>query len=186
VFGSNTRLSRDVAVLWAKPVDADFHARFSALQRHYRYLIFNRPVRSALWDAQVSWFCRPLDVAKMQEAAVYLHGEHDFSAFRASSCQAKNPVRTVSQLTLRAQGDWLALDIVANGFLHHMVRNIAGSLLAVGQGQYPPDWIKAVLASRSRSLAGVTALPNGLYFCQVIYPAHYALPQIAPAWPLSH
>lgn len=178
VFGCNRNLPDDVVILWAKPVADDFHARFSALARHYRYLIYNRHVRPAIHAQQVSWQYRPLAIDKMRQAAQYLIGEHDFDAFRASHCQAHNPVRTLSHLDIQQQGDLIALDLSANAFLYHMVRNIAGSLMAVGYGKYPPEWIETVLASKQRCLADVTAPPNGLCFYGVSYPAHFQLPSV--------
>lgn len=175
VLGTNTRLPNDIGVNWAKPVDVSFHARFSALRRRYRYVICNRPVRPAILDKLVSWDYRPLDEQRMQQAAVYLQGEHDFSSYRAMQCQAKSPVRTVHQLEVTRSGDFIYIDIEANAFLHHMVRNIAGVLMAIGAGEKPVDWASEVLEHRDRRMGGVTAPPHGLYFMKVSYPEEFGI-----------
>lgn len=175
VFGANTHLPADVCVRWAQPVADDFHARFSAVRRHYRYVIFNSPVRSAVLAAGVAWDYRVLDVARMQAAAAHLLGRHDFSSYRAQACQAKSPVRTVQRLDVARRGDFVVLDIVADAFLHHMVRNIAGVLMAIGAGEREPDWSREVLEHRDRRLGGVNAVPAGLYFVGVEYPPHYGI-----------
>lgn len=176
VMGGNVNLPPTVSMLWAKPVDADFHARFSALARHYRYVILNRPSRPALAHGQLTWECRPLDVQRMRDGAVHLVGEHDFSAYRALGCQAKSPVRVLHRLVVERRGDRIILELSANGFLHHMVRNIAGVLMQVGRKERSPDWVKEVLDGRDRTRGGVTAHPNGLCFVGVDYPAAYGLP----------
>jgi tRNA pseudouridine38-40 synthase len=176
VLGSNVNLPGDCAVRWAQPVDRDFHARFSASARHYRYRILTRPTRSALERDRALWVHRPLDLGRMQEAAVTLIGEHDFSSFRALGCQAKSPVRRVLYLDLAAMPGGIELSIGANGFLHHMVRNIVGVLLAIGRGEAPMDWTQELLAVRDRTRGGVTAPPQGLYFVRVDYPAEFDLP----------
>ncbi len=176
VLGSNVHLPRDVALLWAQPVDETFHARFSATARHYRYVILNRAVRPAILDQRVTWFHRPLEVERMQAAAAYLVGEHDFSSYRALSCQAKSPVRTLYQLDVNRCTDEVRIALVANGFLHHMVRNIAGVLMSIGAGDRKPAWAGEVLAVRDRRLGGVTAAPGGLYLMKVDYPQGYGLP----------
>ncbi len=170
VFGTNVNLPPELNVLWARPVAARFHARFSATARHYRYLILNRPTRSALWAGRMTWECRPLDVDRMNAAAHYLIGEHDFSAYRARGCQAKSPIRRIFRLEARREGDQVCLEVSANAFLHHMVRNIAGVLMAVGGGKAEPSWAGEVLATRDRALGGVTAPPHGLYLARVDYP----------------
>ena len=179
VLGTNTNLPADVAVRWAVRVSEAFHARFSAIARHYRYLILTRATRSALERERAVWVHRPLDLAAMQRAAAALVGEHDFSSFRAIACQAKSPVRRVHYLELRQRGELIELHIGANGFLHHMVRNIAGVLLAIGRGEAPVAWTRELLALRDRTLGGVTAPPNGLYLARVDYPPEHALPQVA-------
>jgi tRNA pseudouridine38-40 synthase len=175
-LGVNTNLPDDVAVQWAAEVDPTFHARFSAQGRHYRYLILRQPLRSALWHGRALWTHRPLDVARMQEAARALIGRHDFTSFRALACQAKSPVRTVRYLRLREQGALLELTIGADGFLHHMVRNIVGVLMAVGRGEASAGWTAELLALKDRTRGGVTAPAHGLYLTQVDYPASSGLP----------
>lgn len=178
VMGGNINLPPAVCLLWAKPVVDEFHARFSARARSYRYTILNRPSRPALGHAQLTWECRPLEVGLMKAGAKYLVGEHDFNAYRALGCQAKSPVRTLHWLDVERRGDIITLDLCANGFLHHMVRNIAGVLMAVGRGERSPDWVKEVLDGRDRTRGGVTAHPNGLCFLGVDYPEEFDLPKI--------
>ena len=175
VFGTNSNLPKAVSVLWAKPVPADFHARYSALARRYRYVILSRPVRPTFLARRVTWDYRTLDERRMRIAAGFLLGEHDFSAFRAVSCQARTAVRTISQLDVQRHGDFIVIDVEANAFLHHMVRNIAGVLMAIGAGEREVDWAKAVLESRDRRQGGVTAPPYGLYLMRVTYPAEYGI-----------
>lgn len=181
LLGLNSNLPLDVAVHWIKPVAEEFHARYRARARHYRYTILNRQTRPALERARCTWIHRPLDAERMQTAAQDLLGEHDFSAFRAVECQARSPVRTVYRIVVRRAGEYLMLDVVANGFLHHMVRNIAGALIAIGEGKQEPDWARRVLAGRDRTLAGITAPPQGLCFMAVLYPPVYAIPVTADA-----
>ena len=176
LLGTNSRLPDDVCVRWIQRVPADFHARFSARARRYRYSLLNRKVRPALDARYVAWLREPLDAARMQAAAQHFLGEHDFNAFRTVACQAPNPVRTVHALEVRREGDYLHFDIQANAFLHHMVRNIVGSLLLVGQGEREPDWIAEVLRGRDRNLAGPTAPSRGLTFLCPLYPAQWQLP----------
>ena len=180
VMGTNANLPKSVAVLWAKPVSADFHARFSAQRRRYRYVIFNRPVRPTFLQHRVAWAYRPLDVVRMQAAARPLLGEHDFNAYRAQACQAKSPVRTLYRLDVARHGEFIALDLEANGFLHHMVRNIAGVLMAIGSGEQDVAWSAEVLARRDRTLGGVTAPACGLYLVGVQYPPDFGLPVLSP------
>jgi len=176
VLGANTYLPRDISVAWVVPVPAHFHARYSAEARTYRYFIFNRNVRSALAERRAAHIHRPLDAERMRESARWLIGEHDFSAFRSSECQAKSTVRRLTQLAVERDGDWVAIQVTANAFLHHMVRNIAGLLIAVGQGEREPQWAREVLESRDRTKGHVTAPPEGLYFWSVDYPAAFGLP----------
>ncbi|MEQ8232999.1 MAG: tRNA pseudouridine(38-40) synthase TruA [Gammaproteobacteria bacterium] len=176
VLGTNTHLPSDVSVVWARAVPDAFHARFSAERRAYHYLISNRQARPGLWRGRVTWECRPLDVARMAEAARALVGEHDFSSFRAKGCQAQHPVRTVYRCEVAARDGLIVLSVEANAFLQHMVRNFAGVLLQIGMGQHPPEWAGEVLAHRQRERGGVTAPPDGLYFAAVRYPAMFALP----------
>lgn len=176
VRGGNANLPRDIRILHAVAVPPDFHARHSALARHYRYIIANTPVPSALCRDRATWVREPLDAARMHGSAQALLGERDFSAFRAASCQSRTPMRCVHQVSVRRSGSLVALDISANAFLHHMVRNIAGSLIAVGVGKREPDWIAALLHCRDRTRAAATAPPDGLYLTGVTYPAHFGLP----------
>jgi len=175
-LGANTLLPPDVAVTWAVPVPAAFHARYTALSRTYRYVILNRSVRPALLRQRVCWIHRPLDAGAMHGAAQCLVGEHDFSAFRAAECQSRTATRRVDSVAVSRQGELLFIEITANAFLHHMVRNVAGSLIAVGTGDQPGDWLAAVLASRDRRRAGITAPAGGLYFLRIDYPPEFALP----------
>lgn len=176
-LGANANLPDDVSVTWICPVGETFHARFDAVARQYRYVILNRLVRPALLRRRVSWEHDPLDVQLMAKAAVCLVGEHDFSSFRAVACQARHPVRTVHSLTVGRSGDFVYLDILANGFLHHMVRTIAGTLMAVGRGERPAAWVREVLDARNRTSGGATAPPDGLYLVGVKYPESSDLPQ---------
>lgn len=184
VFGGNANLPEDISITWAQPVPDDFHARFSATARRYRYLIFNRPVRPACLRRRVSWDYRPLDEARMSAAAVSLVGEHDFSSYRALACQAKSPVRTVHRLDIARTGEVISIDIAANAFLHHMVRNIAGVLMAIGAGEREPAWAREVLELRDRTRGGVTAPPHGLYLAGVEYPERFAVPPPSALPPL--
>ena len=176
-LGANSHLPRQVSLRWARTVPAHFHARYSAESRTYCYLILNRPTRSALAAGRAAVIHRPLDVRAMNEAAQALVGEHDFSAFRAAECQARSPVRRLSQLTVMQRADWLVMRVTANAFLHHMVRNIAGLLIRIGEGQAPPSWARTVLESRDRREAAPTAPAGGLYFWSVRYPEAFALPE---------
>lgn len=176
VMGINTALPGDIAVHWAGQGTGDFHARFSALYRRYRYVLYNHPVRPGIMKGQVSWHFRPLDAARMHEAAQALVGEHDFSAFRAAGCQSRTPVRFLERISVTRKGSFVVIDVQANAFLHHMVRNIAGALIAVGNGQQPVGWIREILATKDRREAGVTAPPDGLYLVDVGYPPEFAIP----------
>ncbi len=175
--GANTHLPPDVSIAWARPVPGDFHARFSALERAYRYIIFNKPFRSACFHGKVSWQCRPLGIERMREAANHLIGEYDFSSFRAAGCQAKSPVRDVREIQISVAEPFIYLDVRANAFLQHMVRNLAGVLMAVGVGDREPRWAKEVLEACDRKQGGVTATPYGLYLTKVVYPEKYDLPR---------
>lgn len=178
VRGANTLLPSSVAVLWAHPVPDEFHARFSAQGRSYRYLLVNRMARSAIYAGKVGWHHIPLDLAAMQNAAQSLLGIHDFSAFRASQCQAKSPIKHLRQLDIHRNGDVLIFDVSADAFLHHMVRNIVGCLVYVGKGKYPVEWLADVLASRNRRLAASTFAPDGLYLRHIQYDMKWGLPQV--------
>jgi len=175
-LGANTLLPPDIAVTWAAAVPAGFHARYSALARTYRYVIQNRDVRPALLRRRVCWIHRPLDAGVMHAAAQCLVGEHDFSAFRAAECQSRTATRRVESIAVRREDECVFIEIKANAFLHHMVRNIAGSLIDVGTGEQPASWLPGVLASRDRRQAGITAPAGGLYFLRIDYPPEFALP----------
>lgn len=177
VRGVNSNLPCSVSVLWAHAVDEEFHARFSAQARSYRYYLFCRPVRSALQHGKVGWFHQPLELNLMQRAAQYLLGEHDFSAFRAAECQAKSPVKNMTQLSISQEGELICFELSANAFLHHMVRNIVGCLVYVGKGKHSPEWMQQVLQGRDRSKAAPTFAPDGLYLCRVTYDKKWGLPQ---------
>ena len=176
LLGINSNLPPDVTVTWIREMPTEFHARFKAIARQYRYVILNRDTRPALKRGQLTWVHRPLDVARMQAAALHLLGRHDFSAFLSVECQAKQPIRTLKRLDVRREGERVVVDALADGFLHHMVRNITGVLIAVGEGKREPDWSRQVLEGRDRTLGGVTAPPNGLCLTAVEYPVEFAVP----------
>lgn len=182
LLGCNRHLPSDAALRWVQEVKSDFHARYSAIQRSYRYVIHVTPGRSALTRARAAWRTRTLDAGAMHRAAQVLMGEHDFSAFRDSQCQSPSPMRNLHQIEVRASGEFVVIDVTANAFLHHMVRNIAGSLLEVGQGKQPESWIATVLNGKKRTEAGMTADPAGLYFIGPAYPAEFALPSPPSPW----
>ena len=176
LLGANSSLPDDIAVTWAQRVDEEFHARFSATSRSYRYLILNRIERSPLERKRAWWVYQPLDVPLMNEAAQALLGKHDFSAFRAAGCQASSPIRKIKTISIERDGDWLTLQITANAFLQRMVRNITGSLATVGLGEKPPQWLAEVLESKDRKRGGVAAPPHGLTLVHAEYPEEYGLP----------
>lgn len=176
VLGANSNLPDAASVLWVKPMDETFHARFSAVTRSYRYVILNRWVRPALAHGRVLWCRDPLDAAAMHESAQALRGEHDFSAFRSSGCSATHAVRDVREIAVRRESEHVYIDVTANGFLYHMVRNLVGSLLPVGKGERPVSWLQDLLACGDRRQAGVTAEAAGLYFVGAAYPARFGLP----------
>ena len=177
IMGGNANLPPDISVTWARVMPAEFHARFKAFARRYRYVIYNDPIRPAHLAEEVTWNHRPLDVARMREAAAHLVGTHDFTSFRAVQCQAKSPVKTVHHLEVIEHGRFIVIDVRANAFLHHMVRNFAGVLMTIGAGEREPGWVAEVLAARDRRAGGVTAHPYGLYLVQVEYPPEFELPQ---------
>ncbi|HEX6636491.1 MAG TPA: tRNA pseudouridine(38-40) synthase TruA [Steroidobacteraceae bacterium] len=185
-LGANTYLPGDVSVLWVREVPEQFHARYSATARQYRYLILNRDSRPGLDTGRATWERRPLDHELMHACAQVLVGEHDFSAFRAIECQARSPMRKVESLSVRREGEWVSLDITANAFLHHMVRNVAGLLMSVGEGASPPGRVAAVLASRDRKLNAATAPPDGLYLAGVRYPPEFGLPAVGSQSAMIH
>lgn len=176
VRGANALLPDSVAVLWARPVDDEFHARFSAVSRRYVYLLLNHPVRPALLSGKAGWFHQPLDVEAMRQGALHLQGEHDFSAFRAAECQAKSPLKQMQRIEISRSGDAILLDFTANAFLHHMVRNLVGSLVYVGKGKHAPGWIGELLEGRDRTLAAPTFAPDGLYLAGIGYDPKWRIP----------
>jgi tRNA pseudouridine38-40 synthase len=176
LFGANSVLPPSINLRWVAPVTEQFHARYAALRRSYRYLVLNRPTRSALAAGRALVVYTPLDAALMQQAADALIGQHDFSAYRAAECQARSPVRTIEALGVRRSGDWISIEITANAFLQHMVRNIVGTLLAVGRGEAGPQRTREQLESRQRSTGEATAAAHGLYFWRVEYPPQFGLP----------
>jgi len=185
VFGTNTHLPRGVAVVGARPMADDFHARFCAYARRYHYHLANHPVRPAIWDGRVTWECRPLDFDAMADAAGRLVGTHDFSSFRGQGCQAKTPVRDVVESRLSRRGRLVTLEIEANGFLMHMVRNVIGVLVDIGLGRAAPEWIDELLAVRNRAAGGVTAPAAGLYLARIRYPARFDVPGPGPGGELD-
>lgn len=176
LLGLNSNLPDDINANWVKPVDDTFHARFSATARSYRYLILNRLARSALYARRAWWVHQSLDEQCMHASAQALLGRHDFSAFRAAGCQASTPDREVFSIAVKRHGDWVTLEITANAFLQHMVRNIVGSLRAIGCGDESPDWLSSVLESRDRRQGGIAAPPHGLTLVRVDYPAEFEIP----------
>lgn len=180
--GTNAFLPRDIAVEWAQAVAPEFHCRASALSRRYAYILLASPVRPSVDAGRVGWVFRPLNLDAMQQAAQYLLGEYDFSSFRASACQALSPVKTLQRLEISQRGAYWRFEFEANAFLHHMIRNIMGCLLAVGQGKQPPEWVQAVLLERDRAAAAPTFSPQGLYFLGPRYAPHWGLPDRTPAY----
>ena len=176
VRGTNASAPVGLAVLWAQAVDAEFHARYSAARRSYRYVLLNRAVRPALEQRRVGWFHLPLDVERMRAGARYLTGEHDFSAFRSSECQARSPVRDLQRIDVERHGDYVFFDFTANAFLHHMIRNLVGTLVYVGKGRHDPAWVGEVLSGRDRSRAAPTFDAAGLYLTRVEYEPLWGLP----------
>jgi tRNA pseudouridine38-40 synthase len=175
VLGSNANLPGDISVSWARQMPVDFHARFSAIGRHYHYQMLNRGVRSALWRGRATWIHHPLDEQVMQRAAKHLVGTHDFTSYRALACQAKHPMRTIHRLDVDRQAKIITIRVHANAFLHHMVRNIAGVLIAIGKGEQGESWTREILELRDRTKGGVTAPPQGLCLTRVDYPEKYGL-----------
>lgn len=178
--GLKAHMPEDIAVRWALPVAPTFHARFSAKARTYRYLISDRAGKPGLLHDQVSWSRRSLDVANMHQAAQVLVGEHDFTSYRAVQCQARSPIRRIEHLTVIRKGELIVVEVKASAFLHHMVRNIVGVLMAIGVGERPVEWAREVLAAKDRRQGGVTAPPFGLYLVQVDYGSEFNLPEVTP------
>ena len=182
VRGTNTFLPPDIAVQWARPVPDGFHARNSARARRYSYVLLESPVRPSVEAGRVGWVFRPLDADAMREAAGYLVGEHDFTSFRASSCQASGPIKKLEPVRISRRGAYWRFDFQANAFLHHMIRNLMGSLVVVGQGLQRPAWMREVLQARSRDAAAPTFSPDGLYFLGPVYEEAWGLPSQVPAY----
>ncbi len=176
VRGTNALLPRDISVEWARLVPDDFHCRASAQSRRYAYVVFQSPVRPSIDAGRVGWIMQPLALEPVRKAAAYLVGEHDFSAFRASACQALSPVKNMLEISITQRGAYLRFEFEANAFLHHMIRNIMGCLIAIGHGKYPPHWIKDLMATRQRKNAAPTFAPDGLYFLGPRYDERWALP----------
>jgi tRNA pseudouridine38-40 synthase len=176
VRGVNAFLPQSIRVMWAKNVDADFHARFSAMQRSYQYLLANQPTAPAIYADKAGWYHHPLNISAMQEAIAYLQGEHDFSAFRASECQAKSPVKNLQTASIKTHGDFIVFNFSANAFLQHQVRNMVGALVYVGNGKHPPEIIQHLLTQKDRTLSPPTFSPNGLYLSGVQYAKEWDLP----------
>lgn len=176
VRGTNSILPKDISVTWALESNDDFHARFSAEQRTYQYLILNRPARPAIFNGLVTWESRPLDFFKMKQASSCFIGQHDFTSYRAVACQANSPIRTVHHLEIDRLEDWIVITLTANAFLHHMVRNIAGVLMTIGLGKKEVNWAAEVLAAKDRTAGGVTAPPDGLYLVNIQYPERFSIP----------
>jgi len=185
-FGVNSHLDRRVAVHWAQSMPAEFHARFSALDRSYRYTLLNRTTRPGYQAGTLGWERVPIDTDRMHKAAQLILGEHDFSSFRSSECQADHAQRCLKRLDVSRSRDRVIIDVTANGFLHNMVRILTGCLLAIGRGEKPIEWMAQLLSARDRRLAGVTAQPNGLCFLQPSYPAEFGVPDFenrkSPPW----
>ncbi len=176
-LGTNTHLPHSIAITWAKEVDDTFHARFSATSRRYRYIIYNSSIRPALLASRVTWYHHPLNADEMERAGQFLLGELDFTSFRSAECESKTPMRNVHFIKVTREGDFITIDIQANAFLHHMVRNIAGVLMRVGSETKKPEWVLDVLQAKDRREAAETAPASGLYLCQVNYPESYELPK---------
>ncbi|MGQ8365616.1 tRNA pseudouridine(38-40) synthase TruA [Glaciecola sp. 1036] len=175
-LGMNALLPQDIAINWVKQVSEDFHARFSATARRYRYIMFNSKTRPGIFTPGVTHVHKSLNAELMHQAAQCLVGEHDFTSFRASLCQSKSPFRDVKEVSVTRTGPYVVLEICANAFLHHMVRNIVGSLIEIGAQEQPVDWMQTLLDAKDRTLAAATAKPNGLYLVDVTYPEHFELP----------
>lgn len=178
IMGSNANLPSDINIKWAQKVTDDFHARFRATGRHYRYIILNRPIRSALEYQKALWIHYPLDETTMQTAALDLIGKHDFSSYRAAGCQAKNSIRTVKYLNIKRSNEFIFIEIGADAFLYHMVRNIVGVLITIGRGDKPISWAFDIMNLKNRALGGITAPPQGLYLIKIDYPSYFGIPVI--------
>jgi tRNA pseudouridine38-40 synthase len=182
VRGTNRYLPPDIAVQWAREMPAEFHSRGSAIARRYAYVLLESPVRPSLEQHRAGWVHYPLSLSNMELSAQVLLGENDFSSFRAAQCQALSPVKIMQHISMHKRGAYWRFEFQANAFLHHMIRNIMGCLVAIGQGQQPPEWMAEVLAARNRTVAAPTFSPHGLYFLGPVYEAHWGLPDTAPAY----
>ena len=182
VRGTNSYLPQDIAVQWAHIVPREFHCRASAVSRRYAYILLDSPVRPSMDAGRVGWVFQPLDLQLMQQAVPHLLGEHDFTSFRASACQALSPVKNLMRVEISRRGAYWRFEFEANAFLHHMIRNLMGCLIAIGQGKHPPQWMAEVIAARSRDAAAPTFSPDGLYFLGPRYEAHWGLPERTPAY----
>jgi tRNA pseudouridine38-40 synthase len=182
VRGTNSYLPSDIAVQWARAVPAEFHSRGSAIARRYAYVLLESPVRPSVEAGRVGWMHRPLTLSNMQLAAQYLIGENDFSSFRAAQCQALSPVKTMRRIEITQRGRYWHFEFEASAFLHHMIRNIMGCLITIGQGQQSPEWMEQVLSARSRAVAAPTFSPDGLYFLGPVYEPQWGLPDRTPAY----
>jgi len=182
VRGTNRFLPPDIAVQWARPVPDEFHSRASATSRRYVYVLLESPVRPSVDAGRVGWVFRPLDAAAMEQAAAHLIGTQDFTSFRASECQARSPVKTMMRVQVTRRGAYWRFDFEADAFLHHMIRNIMGCLVAVGQGSHPPRWMREVIEARDRAVAAPTFAPDGLYFLGPVYDARWQLPSRTAAY----
>ena len=178
IFGVNNNLPCDISITWAKQVDRSFHARYGALARRYRYVIYNHEIRPAILCGAIGWCFRPLNEKRMQVAAQFLLGEHDFSSFQGAGCQSKTPIRTIFQIEIFRIRCMVVIEVQANAFLFRMVRNIVGALVAIGSGKKEPKWAECVLKAKDRQQIGATASPNGLYLVEVSYPAEFKIPRI--------
>lgn len=183
VRGVNVLLPAAIAIRWAREVDPEFHARFSARRRAYHYLLLNRPERPGLFAGRVGWFHRPLELEPMLAAVGSLRGEHDFSAFRSSQCQAQSPVKMLERIAIDRDGALFTFEFIANAYLHHMVRNIVGALLMVGQGARPAPWVREILEGRDRTEGAATFMPDGLYLSGIDYDRRFGLPDTSPRHP---
>lgn len=184
IYGANSYLPKDVCIKWGREMPDTFHARYSALSRRYRYVIYNASIRPALFRSNVTWQYRQLNHRDMQEASQCLIGEQDFTSFRSVECQSNTPMRNVTHLQVTRNGDLVMIDITANAFLHHMVRNIAGVLIAVGSGKKTVPWVNEVLLAKDRRLGAETAPPYGLYLVSVTYPPEFGVTSSVTAPPL--
>lgn len=182
IRGTNANLPHDIAVQWSMPVPKAFHCRASATSRRYAYVLLESAIRPSVEMGRVGWVCRALNGAAMQKAAQYLLGEQDFSSFRAAQCQALSPIKNMLAIHIHQRGAYWRIEFEANAFLHHMIRNIMGCLVQIGQGKKPPEWMAEVLAARERRAAAPTFSPDGLYFLGPRYEAHWGIPESTPAY----